>query len=243
MSWYARWAPTELQEEVDAISKSEDRLITQEDLDLFLLVHRAMLNDVRAFARVVPGLQPGESDRVRSLSNWFYFVQRTVELHHEGEDRDLCPLLTVKDPSFAQHQARIVKDHTRLKAEMGEVKQDLDLLAQDQDGDFVRQRDELASKFNAVLEFLEGHIGHEEEDLVSCAKSCITYRELRHIEREGGKKTPIKDLALVLPWIVAAGDETERRKVMAVLPLPLRLVYRFWWRPRFERMSNPLTTA
>ena len=104
-------------------------------------------------------------------------------------------------------------------------------------------RDELASKLIALLDFLEGHIGHEEQDLVSCAKTCITYRELRGIEKEGGKKIPINDLALVLPWVVAAANETERPKVMAILLLPVRLVYRFWWRWKFERMSNPLTTA
>ena len=202
-----------------------------------------MRNDVRAFADVVPGLQPGQRDRTRRLSSWFYFVQRTVELHHEGEDRDLCPLLTAKDPSFAHHQVRIIEDHKRLKAEMREVKQALELLAQAQDGEFVGQRDELASKLSALLDFLEGHIGHEEQDLVSCAKTCITYRELRGIEREGGKKIPIKDLALVLPWVVAAANETERRKLMAALPLPVRLVYRFWWRWRFERMNSPLTIA
>ena len=223
--------------------KLEDRLITQEDLDLFLLVHKAMRNDVRAFADVVPGLQPGQSDRVRRLSNWLYFVQRTVELHHEGEDRDFCPLLTERDSSFAHHQARIVADHKRLKAQMREVKQALELLAQAEDGDFVRQRDELAGKFIALRDFLEGNIEHEEQDLVSCAKSCITYQELRGIEREGGKKIPIKDLGLVLPWVVAAANETERQKIMTVLPLPVRLVYRFWWRRRFERMSSPLTIA
>ena len=210
---------------------------------MFILVHRAMRNDVRAFADVVPGLQPGVRDRVRRLSDWFYFLLRTVELHHEGEDEDLCPLLTRRVPSFAHHQARIAEDHKRLRAQMGEVKQDLELLAQSQDGDFVQRRDELAGKLVSLRDFLDRHVEHEEQDLVSCAKSCLTFRELRGIERDGGRKIPIKDLALVLPWVVAAANETERRKAMAMLPLPVRLVYRFWWRWKFERMSSPLTTA
>ena len=210
---------------------------------MFLLVHRAMRNDVRAFADVVPGLQPGVSDRVRRLSDWFYFVQRTVELHHEGGDDDLCPLLTRRVPSFATHQAKILEDHKCLKAQIGEVKQGLELLAQAQDEEFAQQRNELVGKLAALRDFLDGHIEHEEQDLVSCAKSCITYRELRGIERDGGRRIPIKDLALVLPWVVAAANETERRKAMAMLPLPVRLVYRFWWRRRFERMGSPLAAA
>jgi hemerythrin-like domain-containing protein len=202
-----------------------------------------MRKDVRAFADVAPSLQPGQKDRVKSIGDWFYFIHRTVQIHHEGEDRDFCPLLTEKDPSFAVHQEKIFKDHQQLVAQMREVKLDLDRLAESQDEDFPRRRDELATKLVALRDFLEGHMEHEEEDLVSCAKSCMTVRELRGIENEGGRRIPIRDLALVLPWVMAVADDSERQSVMSLLPLPARYLYRFWWKGRFERMTNPLLTA
>ncbi len=212
------------------MSSLEDRLITQEDLDLFLLVHRATRNDVRAFADVVPGLQPSQGDRAKAL-------------HHEAEDKDFCPLLTEKDPSFGRHQERIARDHQELLVRIGEVKQDFDLLAQAGNEDFIQQRDVLAPKMVALRDFLEGHMDHEEQDLVGCAKSCLTFRELRDLENKGGRRIPIKDLSLVLPWVVSVANDAERRNVMSILPLPVRLLYRFWWRARFDRKMNPLTTS
>ncbi len=137
-----------------------------------------------------------------------------------GRRQGFLPAFNREGPVLRPSSGEDCERPPRVAGPDREVKEDFDLLAQAGNEDFIQQRDVLAAKMVALRDFLEGHMDHEEQDLVGCAKSCLSFRELRDLENRGGRRIPIKDLSLVLPWVVSVANDAERRNVMSILPCP-----------------------
>jgi Hemerythrin HHE cation binding domain len=222
---------------------SGDHPVTQEDMNMFLLAHKAMRRDFPALAGIVRSLQPDQAARLKALGAVFDTIYCTVKMHHTGEDHDFCPVLTAKVKAFAVHEAALVQQHKGLMTMLKEMKADIVHLTAAQGSDFAELQGKLAAKLGALNDYVEGHLRYEERDMVGCAKTCLTYKELRDIGRRSVKKSPLRDIALALPWVLSASNDAERRALLNELPLPARLIYRFWWKPGYERKVRPLSAA
>ncbi|MDA1188939.1 MAG: hemerythrin domain-containing protein [Chloroflexi bacterium] len=221
-----------------------DRLVQRSDLDMVYLIHRAIRVEVNAFNEVVPALTFSGQERVKRLVDWYDFVQRAVELHHKGEDAVICPMLTAKRPEFAEDQARLAEQHRQLTTFMREAGGALEELAQATDAEFTQKRDETAAKFHTLKEYMDGHLGDEEDkSLLPCAMLCMTIKEMKKVERQGAKETSFSDLALLLPWVLSVATEEEKKSMGDVIPWFIMLVYRWFWKRKFERLSSPLKAA
>ncbi len=223
--------------------QTKDRLVSQQDMDMFLLAHKAMRRDIPALARIVRSLRPDQTDRLKALSGLFDVVYRTVRLHHTAEDRDICPALTAKVSAFAVHQAKLAEEHRLLMISLRESKEDIARLVTTKGDAFTQEQAKLASKMAWLEEYVERHLGHEERDMVPCAMTCMTYQELYTISRKTVRRNSKRDVAAAFPWVLSAASDAERRKFLADVPWPARLLYRFWWKPSYERKIRPLTAA
>ncbi len=222
---------------------SKERPVTQDDMNMFLLAHKAMRRDIPALAGTVSALKPGDTTRLNALSDLFDTVYRTVKMHHTGEDDAVCPVLTEKVPSFAPHQAAIFQQHKGLMMMLKEMKGDVARLAVAEGSLFDAERSKLMPRLTALTGYVESHLRYEEGDMVSCARSCLTYKELRAMGKKSVRKSPLGDIAAALPWVLSAADDAERRAVLKEVPWGARLLYRFWWKPSYERKVRPLSAG
>jgi len=217
-----------------------DRLVTDDDMDMLYVIHRAIGRDVEAFAQVVPTLTQGDSERVTGLRDWYHFLERTVDLHHRGEDDEICPILTAKVPEFEVHQARIKDEHANLLVLMAQAKDGFEALTLASTDHWIASRDELSVALATLDEAMKSHLSGEENDLLGCMKTCMSLRELKDFEKAGAKKTSMSDISVLLPWVLSAATEEEKEKFMEIFPWFVKLLYRLWWKRKFERMASPL---
>ena len=83
---------------------------------------------------------------------------------------------------------------------------------------------------------LLGHIDHEEAEVLPLALGVVSSWEWASFEREQRRRMGENGLSSwFYPWLLDSAPPSTQRKVLGVLPLRSRLVFRAMWRRRYER--------
>lgn len=93
----------------ESSSSASTRLVTDDDLALFFLMHEVIGAHLAAFVRI-------DASRRAALAQWFGFMQRAIRVHHEGEAAELYPMLLSRDPrspGSSPRSRRITPSSTR----------------------------------------------------------------------------------------------------------------------------------
>lgn len=214
-----------------------DRPLSDDDLALFFLMHRAIRSDLDAFATTVETLDPADPARLAEVSRWLGFLDRAITAHHEGEDEWLYPLLATRDAAFADARAGLEADHQGLDPALRDLRSRLDGMTTAAD------RAALAAAARRLADDMAAHLDREEAVMVPAMRSCVSYREIKEFEKASARKGSLRDLALVLPWVASAATPRELTMIQEILPWPVRLLYRWRWQPSYERLQRTLRAA
>jgi hypothetical protein len=191
-----------------------DRLLGDDDIALFLLMHKAMRKDLAALA-------------VAPRAEWFAFLQRSIHLHHTGEEEWLYPTLVARDSSFAEHVEELSADHALL-----------DPLTDEISHLFATRAPSVGAALGELDRLMTDHLDREEAAVVPRMRRYLTRRDLEAFEKREAKKSKLADLALVLPWVLSSANDRERAMVNDVLPWPAKVLYRLSWKRRYERLTQ-----
>lgn len=217
-----------------------DRL-TDDDLALFFLMHRAIRSDLAALPRAVARLSATDRGAVAGIGRWLAFVEGTISVHHRGEDEDIYPLVSSREPAFEAERAALEDDHRALDPALAAIRKGLDALAGSDD--FAADRDALVAALEGLRDDMTAHLDAEEAALVPAMKRVVTRADLQEFERRHARATPMRDMALTIPWVLEVADAREREMIDAVLPWPVKLLYRLSWRRSYERLTRPVRLA
>ena len=66
----------------------------------------------------------------------------------------------------------------------------------------------------------------------------ITTQEWHALSTAAVKELSYSEIAQVGPYVVDGATPEQARLVLSELPMPLRLVHRFWWNPRYQRVRR-----
>ena len=215
-----------------------DRMVNDDDLRLFLLMHRAIRGDLARLPRAVATLVPGDLARIEAIGQWLGFIERSIEHHHRGEDTWVYPRLSERDPSFVPEHHALERDHQALDPALAAVRTALAALAES--ARFERDRDALVAQLDALEVDMRRHLDAEEDAVIPRMKKHVRHAEIAEFEREGARNTSVRDLARVLPWVLSFADARELAQVDAMLPWPVKLLYRWSWKKGYQRFSAAL---
>jgi hemerythrin-like domain-containing protein len=209
--------------------------LTDDDLRLFLLMHRAIRRDLAALPRAAATLDARDTRRIEAVQRWLSFIARTIEHHHQTEDDWVYVRLSERDGSFAAEREALERDHRALDPALREARDRLDALPTSTR--FALDRDALVVKLRALETHMSEHLDVEEAAIMPRMKALLSRRELGELEREGARHAKLADVAMVLPWVLSHARPDEVALVEAVLPWPVRLLHRWSWRARYARLS------
>jgi len=224
---------------------NKDALLTLEDLDLYLLAHRAIRQDLARFSARVPTLRhaAGGTTRAIGMGEWFERLRALLEQHHQGEDSWLFPLLVERDPAWASHEAELAADHHKLDPLLASAGDRFRALARAAGPEFDARRDELASDLLELETLMSGHLEREEAATIPAMTATVTYREFMKLERASAKGVPMSTMMLILPWVMDVADEGQQAKIAGVIPWPVRMLYRFSWKKKYDRLTSSLAAS
>lgn len=219
MSYYTETA-------ADALARRESRAGSV-DFTMMYIAHDAFNRDVD---RLIRAVDAGEGFSPAAAATWQSFRSQ-LHTHHTAEDTALWPRL---------YAAVTAPDEVRVLTEMEAEHATLDPKLEQIDA-MMRGHNaaRLGSELKLFAESLSAHMIHEETEALPLLERrtgpegwAAFGKEIR--DQQGG----LKGAAEYLPWVLDGATPETTAKVLAMLPPPARLLYRWFWAPKYRKSGR-----
>ncbi|MCQ4044517.1 hemerythrin domain-containing protein [Streptantibioticus rubrisoli] len=195
------------------------------DLTMMYATHNAFRRDLTLLVSASDGTQNWAAYK----AGWQTF-KNYLTIHHTAEDVALWPIMRKK---LANRP-----DDLRLLEEMEAEHAELDPMMDAVDTAIAESnRLRLREYTEDLSTTLLGHLDHEEAEALPLLQSVLTPEEWASFGAEQRRNVGIKGGPAFFPWLLDGAPEATQRRVLGLLPAPLRLIYRAVWRPRYVRQS------
>ncbi len=208
-------------------------LMSDEDLELMLILHDAFRRDVERLARAAA--RPGNADpaaRAALLLGWHGF-SRELHHHHQIEDTYIWPLMRCKLASSPDDLAvldAMEAEHTLIDPALAAVEEAL----AEPDG----ERGVLADRVDDLSGILRSHLTHEERDALPLIQQTVTAREWSRLNRDSMRGMDYRWISELVPWVLEGLSERRKQMALRAIPAPMRLLNRYSWEPRYARQRH-----
>lgn len=197
------------------------------DLTMMYAVHDAFRRDLALLLSSADSTDP--ADRAAFAAGWARFRDYLV-IHHVAEDDSLWPPMRRRladQPAGTALLDTMEVEHGLIDPLIAEID---DAVAS---GGFGRLRDPVEKLSRSLLD----HLDHEEAEALPLLQRVLTPAEWKAFGDTQRRRVGISGAATFIPWLLDGAPETTQRKVLGLMPPPVRLLYRLVWRRRYERAS------
>ncbi|WP_460305503.1 hemerythrin domain-containing protein [Actinocorallia aurea] len=214
---------------MDTTVTSGSALIDVHDM---VVVHRAFRRELRLAAELLRAAPAGDLDRAAVLGAHVRLVLTGLTLHHTSEDDLLWPLLRERAAPSAELIARMEAQHGAVEALVTRIEPPLarwEAEARPAVGEEVAAL--LHRLDTAVLE----HLDEEERAVLPLAARCMSQEEWAAVGQAGVAKMTKAELPIMFGMVLEDATPDERKEMLGVLPLPVRLLLRTWGARSYRR--------
>ena len=198
-------------------------------------IHAALRRDLSRLREAAAQLDSPAGAPPTVLTGWDAF-RAQLGNHHAAEDDDLWPVLR-RELSGAADVASVdamVEEHRHIPPALAGVDAAL------------RGGGELAAPAELLSTVVLDHLAHEEREVIPLIERHLTRAQWRaFLLKERDRRSP-RQRPEFLTWILDAAGEQDAAAVLAEMPPPARLAYRWVLKPRYDaqrRWQIPKTTA
>ncbi|MGC5170639.1 hemerythrin domain-containing protein [Microbacterium sp. DT81.1] len=201
-------------------------------------IHRLFRQGFAEGPDLVRGVRNGDLEHAGAVAGQLDLLSVGLHSHHEGEDERLWDILDERAPACSAHVAR-------MKAQHAEMLVNLDALDAALPAWRAAPAAETAAPVLAALdginEALAVHLGDEETTIVPVMETTLTQAEVDWFGEHGRKSTPKGQLWNQLGAILASQPDGGDAWMHKNLPGPVRLLWRWVGKPRYEKHRAALT--
>jgi hypothetical protein len=187
----------------------------------FLMVHMALRADLAALVDEVETAPKAHLERRATL------LERVVYAHHIGEDRVLLPALAERVGGFDPITALLADQHEALDASLAELRTAT--------ASAQSNRTAMRAAARAAQATLDEHLVTEERELLPVWLTSFTDADHDAFGRRLRRATPVRDVSVMVPWLLDRAPESVKADAWREVPLPVRAAYKLWWRRAFGR--------
>ncbi|MBA2552172.1 MAG: hemerythrin domain-containing protein [Geodermatophilaceae bacterium] len=202
-----------------------------DDSVMMFVIHDALRRDATQLARAVEHRDLEDPRRRQALLAGWDVFKRQLQRHHEGEDRDLWPLVRTYLPARDQENALLTemeREHDRIDPLITAV----DTALRNSDPGW------LAEATVAFREELLAHLQHEERDAVPLMDSVLSPQDWKAFSRAQRKATGFRGAKEFFPYILDQADPERAARISKRLPPPLRILVGRVWQPRYAETAR-----
>jgi len=208
----------------------------QVDIRRFHLAHLALRTHADDICRALAALRPGETDKAVAIGRLWMIYEAGTRGHDVAESALCWPVVTERDPSFAEIQIDMDKQHEVVDEQARAASNALNRLADNPD----RARIADAVEAMATLrQGIEDHFIDEEDRALPRLAAVFTDEDLAALERR--RRRMPKEMRVMF---IAAEDGAARRAnagdLMAALPLADRIKLALFWRRHYRKIVGPV---
>jgi iron-sulfur cluster repair protein YtfE (RIC family) len=202
--------------------------ITAERVDTWEmgLVHRVFRREFRMGPALVRAVPEGDTARAQTVGGHLADVAGALHHHHTSEDEMLWPLLLERAGLHTDLINRMEAQHERIHEPLERIAA---LNPRWQARARTADRDELADVIAQASVALDEHLADEEQQILPIVSTHITQAEWDALNERGRETIPQGKMALVfLGSIFEEASPAEKRRFLAELPVPARLIWRLF---------------
>lgn len=212
------------------MTTTKSTALSETDLEMLYLIHDAFRRDAQRLARVAEdGVSEDPAVHDAVLVGWHGF-SRELHHHHSIEDEMFWPRMRTRledEPDALAVLDAMEAEHALLDPALATVEAAFD--------DREHGPDVLAERLDAVVHLLRSNLAHEEKDAVPLMARTITAPEVHRLSKDAIHSLSYSELREATPYLFEGAPEDRARRLLRELPLPVRLVHRFWWEPQYRR--------
>jgi hemerythrin-like domain-containing protein len=189
-----------------------------------IMVHRVFRREFRILPALVRAAGPGDLARAEALGEHVGHIAGALEHHHQAEDEMVWPLMLSRATLHADLINRMEAQHARLHEPLAGIDE---VLPRWRATASAADRDVLADLIAQASVALDEHLSDEEREVCPLIEEHLTPAEWQAVGERGRQSIPNGKLALVFVGaILEEATPDERRRFLAELPAPARLLWR-----------------
>lgn len=189
-----------------------------------VMVHRTFRNEFANSSKVVRAVVPGDTRRSAFIGRYLGNVISVLHHHHAAEDDLLWPKLLDRMPFDGSTFQRAEDEHAVIGAAIDKVERARSVWAR-QPGLYTGEQ--LAAAIEELSARADEHFDYEEMNVVPLIAQHITQGEWQEFIDRGAATVGPKNLWFSLAYsgfLLADATPEERRRFLASVPAPLRIV-------------------
>jgi hemerythrin superfamily protein len=196
-------------------------MITDADLNGFRTMHAAFRTE---FGRLATAYRaPRDAAHVQLLEEHLALALDILHAHHTHEDDHLWPFLISCSPESKPELDELEAEHEHL-----------DPLITGS-ADRSRSRSDRADSLQELHDFLNQHIDHEEAVAFPLMRTFFTPQDTENDRRKAMSEISPRRMPVVFGWIASCLDDDLFAAAMAENPRVVRLLFRMFWWPKYQR--------
>jgi hemerythrin superfamily protein len=190
---------------------------------MMYLAHDAFRRDLRLLTLASTNW-PRSGDSLRT--RWGIFT-RQLEIHHRAEDDALWPQFDGK--ALSSTEVAVLEAMRAEHAQIDPLLEELDDALTDGDDD------RFSAGLRDLTEALTQHMRHEEDQALPLVERFLGPQGWGSFAASIRKRQGMKGAAEFFPWLLEDAPDPTRDQVLALVPPPVRILYRRVWAPRYAR--------
>ncbi|WP_062386617.1 hemerythrin domain-containing protein [Demequina iriomotensis] len=207
------------------------------DIQEMVVIHRAFRREFTAVPAYIRATPRGDLARSAVVAQHLRLCMAGLEMHHTGEDIVLWPLLLERAAPSTGLVETMQEQHHGVDAHIAAVEPALvawEGRAQVEDGE------RLAALVEAFSAALFEHLDLEEREILPLAYRHVTDAEWRQMGQHGTETMKTRELPIMFGLVLEDADAEERTRMLATLPVPVRVVLRTVGAWQFRRYVRRL---
>ncbi len=204
------------------------------DFTVMYAAHDAFDRDL---SRLTEAVRSGRTADPAVRAGWATFKNQ-LHLHHTAEDVALWPALRrqVTDPAQIAVLDAMEAEHARIDPLLAQV--DSALAAGHGAGAGHGTGLTATASAAALADVLTGHMAHEEDEALPLIADHLGAAGWAAFGRRAGRSQGLRGAAEFFPWMLDEAPADTTRRLLGLLPPPVRLLYRAVWRPAYARQPR-----
>ena len=198
--------------------------------DLYL-IHGLFRNAFRHAPLMVSSASQADPGRVSRVAAHLDEVLTVLHGHHQHEDTLWWEAIKERAPEAREDVERMAQSHQEIEFLIQPLRDQLRRWQQAPEA-----QEALVLMLREFEEKLETHLTDEEQHIKPVAARVLSQAEWDEAQKRGMAETPKERLFFTLGYLRrGAPTEALRADFWGKLPLPARLIYRLFWKKKFER--------
>jgi hemerythrin-like domain-containing protein len=210
------------------------------DVHDMVVVHRAFRRELALVPAVVRDVPAGDTSRAELVGAHVRLCLDGLHLHHTSEDDLLWPLLLDRAGRANDVVDRMQGQHLAVDELLEQIEP---VLARWE----AEARPAVGVELAAILDGLRAtvliHLDEEERSILPLAARWLSQDEWNAIGQAGVAKMSRRQLPLMFGMVMEDATPYERRKMLGVVPMAVRLVLRTWGAHHYARYVTSIRGA